>query len=243
MKNTLHTPLKILSSVCDGEGKLGCYNTFNFFMDLAAEHAGELGAGYYAMRDKRRYWVVVRTRVRFYDRPAMMESVEGETWPAAPSLVKCERFYRLSQGEKVLAEGRSEWAVQDMDTGRVVKTTECYPAGLLFREDRVCEEPFTRFKPLSGPWDEFSYTVTAMDIDTGHHMNNVMYIRMLLNTFTGEELRVMEVREIEISYRRACVEGERLVVRRALREGVCWFDVVKPDGEIAVQALLRTNGA
>lgn len=239
MKNTLRTPFKILSSVCDMEGKLGYYNTFNFFMDLAAEHAAELGSGYYAMRDMRRYWVVVRTRVRFFDRPAMMETVDGETWPAAPSLAKCNRFYRLSQGDRVLAEGCSEWAIQDMDTGRVVKSSECYPAELVFREDRVCEEPFTRFKPLREECEEFSYTVSAMDIDAGCHMNNVMYVRMLLNTFSGEALRAMEVSELEISYRRACLEGETLTIRRLFRDGAYWFDVVKPDGEIAVQALLR----
>ena len=241
MNNTLHTPVKILSSVCDMEGKLGIYNTFNFFMDLAAEHAAKLGLGYYDMLNKRRFWVVVRTRVRFYERPGMMATVDGETWPAAPSLAKCERFYRLSQGEKVLAEGRSEWAIQDMDTGRVVKSSDCYPAELAFREDRVCEEPFTRFRPLNGEIEEFAYTVGAMDIDTGHHMNNVMYIRMLLSTFAGEELRSMDITEVEISYRRACLEGERLSVRRVFREEAYWFDVVKPDGEIAVQALLRRN--
>ena len=241
MNNTLHTSLKVLSSACDMEGKLGVYNTFNFFMDLAAEHAAELNAGYYAMRDKRRYWVVVRTRVRFYSRPDMMEITEGETWPTPPAMVKCERMYRLTQGEKVFAEGRSEWAVQDMDTGRVVKSTECYPEELVLRTDKVCEEPFTRFRPLAGEWEEFSYTVTAMDTDTGCHMNNVMYIRMLLNTFSGEALRSMEIGEVEISYRRACLEGETLTIRRAFRDGAYWFDVVKPDGELAVQALMKKS--
>lgn len=241
MKNTLHTPFKILSSVCDMEGRLGVYNTLNFFMDLAAEHAAELNVGYYAMRDKRRYWVVVRTRVRFYDRPTMMEITDGETWPVPPSLAKCERMYRLSRGEKIFAEGRSEWAVQDMDTGRIMKSTECYPPELVFREDKVCEEAFTRFKPLAGETEDFSYTVTAMDIDAGCHMNNVMYIRMLLNTFSGEEVRAMEISELEISYRRACLEGEKLTVRRAFRDGAWWFDVVKEGGELAVQALLRVK--
>lgn len=236
MKNTLHTPIKILSSVCDTEGKLGIYNTFNFFMDLAAEHAAQLGLGYYAMRDRRCYWVAVRTRVHFYKRPAMMESAEGETWPTAPTLAKCERFYRLSQGGQVLAEGRTEWAIQDMDTGRVVRCADCYPPALSLREDTVCGGVFTRFRPLVGDTEEFFYTVGAMDMDVGNHMNNVMYIRMLLNTFSADTLRSMEVSGMEISYRRACVEGERLVIRRVRREDGWWFDVVKPDGEIAAQA-------
>lgn len=241
MGNTLNKEIRVLSSLCDLEGRMGVYNIFNCFMDMAAEHAEQIGVGFHAMLEQRCYWVAVRTRVKFYDRPAIMDGIEGESWPFAPSLAKNDRFYRLVKDGKVLAEGHTEWAAQNMDTGRVMRCSEYFPEGTDFRTDKVCEEPFTRFKPLAGEWEEFSYTVTAMDIDTGCHMNNVMYIRMLLNTFSGEELRAMEISELEISYRRACLEGERLTIRRAFREGACWFDVVKPDGEIAVQSLVRVK--
>jgi len=219
MGNTLNKEIRVLSSLCDLEGRMGIYNIFNCFMDMAAEHAEQIGVGFYAMLEQRCYWVAVRTRVKFYERPSIMDTVEGESWPFAPSLAKNDRFYRLVKDGKVLAEGRTEWAAQNMDTGRVMRSSEFFPAGTDFRTDKVCEEAFTRFKPLAGEWEEFSYTVTAMDIDTGCHMNNVMYIRMLLNTFSGEELRAMDIRELEISYRRACLEGEKLTVRRAFRDG------------------------
>ena len=240
MGNTLNKEIRILSSLCDLEGRMGVYNIFNCFMDMAAEHAEHIGVGFYTMLEQRCHWVAVRTRVRLYERPRIMDTIEGESWPFAPSLAKNDRFYRLVKDGKVLAEGRTEWAAQNMDTGRVMRCSEYFPEGTDFRTDKVCEEAFTRFKPLNGDCEEFFYTVSAMDIDTGCHMNNVMYIRMLLNTFSGEELRVMEISEVEISYRRACLEGEKLTIRRVFREGAYWFDVVKPDGEIAVQALLRT---
>lgn len=239
MGNTLNKEIRVLSSLCDLEGRMGIYNIFNCFMDMAAEHAEQIGVGFYTMLEQRCYWVAVRTRVKFYERPAIMETIEGESWPHAPALAKNDRFYRLEKDGKVLAEGRTEWAAQNMDTGRIMRCADYFPSGTDFREDKVCEEAFTRFKPLAGETEDFSYTVTAMDIDTGCHMNNVMYIRMLLNTFSGEELRAMEISEVEISYRRACLEGERLSIRRAFREGAYWFDVVKEDGEVAVQALLR----
>lgn len=239
MGNTLNKEIRVLSSLCDLEGRMGVYNIFNCFMDMAAEHAEQIGVGFHAMLERRCCWVAVRTRVKFYERPSIMDTIEGESWPFAPSLAKNDRFYRLGKGGKILAEGRTEWAAQNMDTGRVMRCSEYFPVGTDFRTDKVCEEAFTRFRPLTGEWEEFQYTVSAMDIDTGCHMNNVMYIRMLLNTFSGEELRAMDIREVEISYRRACLEGERLTVRRAFRDGAWWFDVVKADGELAVQALLR----
>ena len=240
MENTLRKDIAVLSSLCDLEGRMGVYNIFNTFMDMAAEHAEQIGVGYYTMLEQRCYWVAVRTRVRFYERPTIMEKIEGESWPFAPGLAKNDRFYRLWKDGKVLAEGRTEWAAQNMDTGRVMRSADYFPEGISFREDRVCDEAFTRFKPLGEECEEYFYTVSAMDIDTGCHMNNVMYIRMLLNTFTGEELRAMDISEVEISYRRACLEGERLTVRRRFEDGTWWFDVLRPDGELAVQALLRT---
>lgn len=239
MGNTLNKEICVLSSLCDLEGRMGVYNIFNCFMDMAAEHADHIGVGLYTMQKQRCYWVAVRTRVKFYDRPSIMDVIEGESWPFAPSLAKNDRFYRLKKDGKVLAEGRTEWAAQNMDTGRVMRCSEYFPEGTEFRADKVCEEPFIRFKPLDGEWESSSYTVSAMDIDTGCHMNNVMYVRMLLNTFSGAELRKMDITEMEISYRRACLEGETLSIRRAFRDGAWWFDVLKPDGELAVQALLR----
>ena len=236
---TLRKDITVLSSLCDLEGRMGVYNILNTFMDMAAEHAEHIGVGYYTMLEQRCYWVAVRTRVRFYERPAIMERIEGESWPLAPGLAKNDRCYRLARDGKVLAEGRTEWAAQNIDTGRVMRSTDYFPPDLDFRTDRVCEDPFTRFKPLNGDCEEYAYTVTAMDIDTGCHMNNVMYIRMLLNTFSGEELRAMDIQEAEISYRRACLEGETLAIRRRHSEGEWWFDVLRPDGELAVQAVLR----
>ena len=238
MEHTLKKDIDVLSSLCDLEGRMGVYNIFNCLMDMAAQHAEKIGVGYYAMLSQRCYWVAVRTRVRFYDRPSIMEKIEGESWPLAPGLAKNDRFYRLWKDGRVIAEGRTEWAAQNMDSGRVMRSTDYFPDTLDFRTDKVCEEPFTRFRPLSGEYEEHVYTVSAMDIDTGCHMNNVMYIRMLLNTFSGAELQAMDVKEVEISYRRACLEGERLTIRRSFREGKWWFDVLKADGELAVQALM-----
>lgn len=241
MENKLTKEIRVLSSLCDAQGRMGVFNIFNAFMDMAAEHADRIGVGFYAMLDKGAFWVAVRTRVRFYDRPALMDVIGGETWPAAPALAKNDRFYRLSRGGKILAEGRTEWAAQSVETGRILRCAEYFPGNISFLEEQVCPEAFTRFRPLAGDGETFFYTVAAMDIDTGHHMNNAMYIRMLLNTFSVAEQQSMDMTEMEISYRRACREGENLSICRQFRENAWWFDVIKPDGEIAAQALLRVK--
>lgn len=234
MENTLLKTIRIPSSACDMTGKLGIRNLFDCFMDLAGEHADVLGVGYIDMLRRESFWVAVRTRVRIRRMPEMGCSVTAETWPGKPGRAKSERYYRLLDGDEILAVGRTEWAAQDIGTGAIRRTDSIGWPDIETRSDRVCGEPFTRFLPLASG-ETFSYTVSSMDIDTGRHMNNVAYIRMLLATLSTEEL-APGFSEAEISYRRACFEGECLTVRRVCSDGAWSFQVERPDGEIAVQA-------
>lgn len=242
MDNFLVKDYIVSSSLCDAQGKLGIRNIFDICMDMAAEHAVALGVGYYEMLERRCYWVAVRTRVRLHERPPLGENVTVETWPGKPSLAKADRFYRLMRGDKLFAEGRTEWAAQDIDTGMIRRTDSYgYPVDLTHREEKLCAEPFTRFKIAQPAPEELAqvYTVGSMDIDVGRHMNNVAYIRMLLGTFTTAEQEEMDIAEVEISYRNACFEGEKLSIYRQ-KEGNIWrFQVEKQEGGVAVHAAIK----
>ena len=237
--------LTVLSSQCDAEGRLGIASIFDLFMDLASVHAAHLGVSYYDMLDRRCYWVAVRTRVRIYHRPRLGEAFAAETWPGKPGLAKSDRYYRLICGGEAAVEGRTEWAAQDIDTGAVRRTDSFgFPMELGFRSDRVCAEPFTRFRDFDAGETEpvRIYAVDPLDIDMGKHMNNVAYVRMLLGTFSAKELEEMRVSEVEISYRRACFEGEALKIYRRCENGARLFQVCRPDGETAIHAVIRGSG-
>lgn len=233
----------IMTSLCDARGLLGIKNIFDIFMDMASEHAARLGVGYYDMLERRCFWIAVRTRVKLYGRPRLGDTLRAETWPGKPGLAKSDRFYRILRDGAVMAEGRTEWAVQDIDTGAVRRTDSYgFPMELGFRDERVCEAPFRRFRAgQTAPEYCCAYTVGSQDIDVGHHMNNVAYVRMLLGTFTTAELAAMDVTEAEISYRLACFEGEELAIERRREADGFRFDVLRPDGQTAAQAMLVTG--
>ncbi len=235
MENELIKRYTVPASACDAEGLLSIPGVFDCFMDLAAEHAAQLGVGFSDMAGRGCYWIAVRTRVRFLRRPRMGETVRAETWPGAPGLAKSDRFYRITKGDELLAEGRTEWAAQDTDTGAIRRTDSYGWPKIETRSDRVCGEPYTRFTPLTDG-EVFTRTVRSTDIDTGRHMNNVAYIRMLLGTFSTEELAVMDIRGLEASYRSACLEGEALTILRSRSEQGWELQVNRPDGTPALRA-------
>ena len=241
MQNFLEKEEVLLTSKLDARGKLKLAGLFDLFMDLAAEHAQYIGVGYEQMLAHRAFWLAVRTRVRLYKTPGLQDRVRIRTWPGTPEHVKCNRFYTMTMDGETLAEGRTEWAAQDIDTGRVLKTDAFgYPLDMTPLPEKVCAEPFTRFREKPEPEDLLThYTVGSRDIDTGRHMNNVAYVRMLMGTFSVAELESMDIAEAEIAYSAACREGEELsIYRRRDGEGF-HFLVQKPDGATATQMVLR----
>ena len=242
-ENIFETAFAVQSSQVNAQGRMSVAGMFDLFMDMASSHAEKLGVGYDGMRARHAYWVAVRTRVRVYERPRLTETVTARTWPGKPGAIKCDRFYTIARGDTVLAEGRTEWVGQNTDTGRVMKVGDFnYPLTMEHRTEKVCQEPFTRFREQPDPENLcLTYTVGSRDIDMGRHMNNVAYIRMLLGTFTVAELEAMDIAEVEISYAMACREGETLSVYRRRDEEGWRFLAQKTDGTTAVQMAIRVK--
>lgn len=233
--------LRVGASMCDFSGRLGLANTFALFQDVASEHAEAIGVGFAAMRARDSFWLTVRTRVHFYERPELMLPVEASTWAHAPGATRCDRFYRLTTGEKLLAEGRTEWCVYDIVKNAVRPTAEAgFDPGIAFCEDTVLGAPYARFRHDFADADcACKHVVQPSDVDLGRHMNNVAYLRMLTDSFRVEEQALMDVEEMEILFCLPCFEGEVLEVMRRETGYGYEFGVRRPDGRYAALAQLR----
>ena len=205
----------VLPSLCDFEGRLSVPAAFGLFMDAATEHAEKLGFGMSALMPRGLFWLTVRSKVRFYRRPAMTEKVTVTTWPETPERSRCNRGYAIEQGGNVLVEGRTEWMVMDLNRNRLVPTDTVLPGDLDISERRVLNDPFLRLsEDFSDAEDLGTFTVRSTDIDVGGHMNNAAYIRALAAAFTSGEWRDLNIRELEASYRTPCFEGETLKIQK-----------------------------
>ena len=232
----------ITPGICDASGRLGCADTFRLFQDVASEHAERMGLGGVAMQKQHAFWMTVRTRVHFYKRPRMMQETTLSTWPMAPGKMRCDRCYRLSDGEKLLAEGRTEWCVYDTEVSAVRSTEGLFDPETTFSGELLLPAPYARFRHDFADGDRVAgHVVRPGDVDVGQHMNNVAYLRMLSDSFSVEEMARMNVREMEILFCMPCFEGEALDVMRRRTDCGYEFGVRRPDGRYAALALMRTE--
>jgi acyl-ACP thioesterase len=220
MENTRKEKLLIPASRCDHTARLSVPDTFALFMDMATDHANDLGIGMADLSPRHLFWLTVKTKVRFLRRPAMSEPVEAETWPEPAERIRCSRDYRLRTGEEVLALGKTEWTVVNTETGKLHPTGEIYPAGVEMRTDTVWPEPFARLRDDFDGVDVFArHTVCSTDIDIGGHMNNVAYVRALAGAFSTAGWDALDAGELEIHFKASCYEGDVIEMQQRRTDG------------------------
>lgn len=235
----------VATSRCDAEGKLSVTQIFNMFQDMAAEHAQYLGIGGANMFARGIFWLTIRTRIRVYKRPYLMDApVVIQTWLGEykDTDLRTDRYYRMLCKGEVVAEGRTEWGVLSLEKKSIVRVGESGMPKVELYPDKVLTEPFRRFrtKPEEGEL-LFDYTVNMGDIDVGMHMNNCAYPRSVMNTFTVAEMKEHPVTEMEVCYRNACYEGEKLTIARRKTEEGWQFVIRKEDGSEASMGVILTR--
>ena len=236
MEQVYTRDLLIPPSACDFDGRLSYPGAFSVFMDLATEHAELLGVGLAAMRAKSRFWLTVKTRIVYYDRPRISEAVQLLTWPEKPGPLRFNRSYEMRRDGELLVAGRTEWAVLDTETGALARSTDVLPEGLEYVRGSALDSGYARvpehFEEIA-PFCE--YRVRATDIDVGGHMNNAAYPRALFSALSSGEIRAQARRSVDLIFRAPCFEGDTLRFYRNSRDGGTDYRMAR-DGETVLLA-------
>ena len=191
---------------------------------MASEHSVEIGIGMNAMAEKGLIWLAVKSKMIIHRRPDIFSHVTATTWPAVPGRIRCDRLYTLKQGDELLIEGKTEWAMYEPATGKLRKMENGYPDDLVPWPEIVCEGNYARIKDDFDGCEEIDrYRVRSTDLDTSHHMNNVEYIKVVLGALSAKQLDQMDIAEMEIAYKNQCYEGENLSVK--YKPGDNGFDI------------------
>lgn len=201
-------------SRCEARGVQSADNTFDLFIDIAGEHAAELKIGATDLMKRGLFWIVAKTKIRFYEHPRLYDKVIASTWPETGADYRCYRGYTIEKNGKVIVAGRQQWAIVDGKTKKPVNVADILPDTVEYLSDRAIEGDFNR---ITGefPKEPFAvYKVKSTDIDFVGHMNNVAYIRALESLYTCKEWAALDPYEIEISYAAPCYEGDELLFKK-----------------------------
>ena len=228
----------IVPSLADHNGLLSIPGAFRLFQDIASAHSEELGTGYGDLLKRDLFWLTVKTKLLFRERPKMGQSITLRSWPEAPQKLRCCRSYELECGGEVLIAGRSEWAILNFVQQKLYSPQNIYPEELEFRPDPAVTEPFARIPEQFSEFEPYgSYIVPSTDIDIGNHMNNVAYVTALAGSFSTEEWDRLPKHTVDILFRASCYEGDRLAFSRKETDRGVQVRLARGDETVMLAAL------
>jgi len=234
--------ITVTPDYCDAAAQLSPLAAFIIFQGIAAQHAELIGVGGAAMAKRGEFWLTVHTRVDFLQRAGLMDELTAATWPEPcdGKAVRCYRSYSLRRGDALLALGRTQWAVLGPEKKLMQFAQTGFPADFPFSDRTGITDHPTRFADdLTQAELVRGYTVRPTDIDFGRHMNNVAYVRVLLDCFSAAELASGRIASMEVHYAAPCLEGEELGVYCRREESGCRLAIKKADGKAAVLAAVK----
>lgn len=210
--NILKRELMAKPSECNAAQELPLPLLVSQMIDIATDHANELGIGFLELGPKGLGWVLSRLSVEMARWPVNGETYFLSTWIESYNAHYSERCFSVeSVNGEMLGYGRTIWMIIDLATHKSVGT-----AGTVVPPEMMpafpCPIPrMSRHKNFT-PAKISEYTFQYCDLDYYRHVNTVRYVSLLLNRFTLEEMDASILSRFDIAFAHEAKYAQKAVI-------------------------------
>ena len=167
------------------------------------------------------FWVFTKTKIHFNRHPAWREKIKASTFPINNGALRAHINTVLvdSEGKEVVTANQ-EACVLDFERHRPMKLTD-----LNFPKEGFPNPIFTKsFERFPSDYTdgeyEYEFKVRSQQIDLSHHLNNIEYIKLGLNTYPESMHLIREISDLEMHYLGETKEGQVLrIYKKSTSEG------------------------
>jgi len=185
------------------DNKLNLASLFNYFQDIASEHAEILGFGRDDLMKLNHFWVLSRMYAEIALFPSWGESIIVTSYPNGTDKLFALRNYEVHYPDgKPIALVTSSWLILDYSSRRIQRPE----AALSYlNRDLKMQESLLRYAEkleITGTDTRNSepFKVKISDLDSNLHTNNVKYLQWIADTYTLDFVKRHTVFSTEINY-------------------------------------------
>lgn len=191
----------------DQQFHLSITGALRLMQEAAAIHSDSLGYSFRTVAQTRVHWLVVGWRVRMIRNACWNETLYVDTWPRTISRVTSERDFSIkNEAGETVCIATSNWILVSSETGRATRVTPQIAAAY-----PLTPEPVFGDEPQIPDLEEGRLTyvgkVLRRDLDTNHHVNNLIYLDYARQALP-EEIYDRPFREMTVKYSRQLLLGD-----------------------------------
>ncbi|MGD0582638.1 MAG: acyl-ACP thioesterase domain-containing protein [Bacteroidales bacterium] len=197
-------------------GQLSPHSLFNYLQDIASEHAESLRFGKDDLLKENRFWVLSRIAAQIIKWPGWEETLIVKTWPRGTDKVFALRDFEVKYPDgRIVALASSSWLVLDRTTRRVQRPDSVlssfnggFPLNSSLGRNALKLEPVTEDLITSPP-----FRVRSSDLDINFHVNNVIYLQWITDSYDPEFRMKHQPVFVEINYLAESRHNNEIVIR------------------------------
>lgn len=185
------------------DGRLNLHALFNYFQDIASDHAVKLGYGRDDLLKQNHFWVLSRIYAEIDALPHWEEKIRLTSWPRGTDRLFALRDFEMkSVSGQILAIATSSWLIIDRDSKRIqrpdsnlsrLNSSPGEGKGILRNAGKI-ETALPG--GLAGP----PFRVKISDLDVNLHTNNTSYLLWVTNTYDLDFMLQNIPLSVEINY-------------------------------------------
>ncbi len=186
----------------------------NFLQEIAGMHADALHWSIVDLLKNDQSWVLLRLKIKIYKYPKWLDEVVIETWPVGIDGLFCIRDFRVySTSGELLMIASSTWIIINFKNKRPVR-----PSTILSFEDFVPDSVFnSNLQKLQVDISNATTKETQVqysDLDLNQHVNNVKYVKWILDSCDLDFIKDHIIDSIEINFLKEAKYNDSIVVHR-----------------------------
>lgn len=215
MENYYSRRLRVSAAYTDRRNEMGLYHAALLLQDGMTELFQMYECdGIRLSKTHGALWAVARSKIHYDTVPQWMDEICLKAFPVkiTPVTVHVNFLVETPEGQPLIRCSQELCAidVKDHSFRRIDSTPFPRDMALL---PPVLDTPYCRKKLALGPEHlACSHRIRTMDTDMNGHMNNVCYIRLLLDALPSSFWDSHRIREFDIQYVSEGMEGEELQV-------------------------------
>jgi acyl-ACP thioesterase len=182
--------------------------------ETAVNHAEARNFGYELMIKQNIAWVLTRQVIKLYEIPRLNQKITVETWANGTTKTMAIRDFNILNKEKVsIGIARTSWMILDIIRRRPILLTKEILDNIPTIPNRLSESLELEKIPVSDLHsdDGLEFKVVYSDLDMNHHVNNINYLKWVLDEFDLEFRNRYRVSTIETNYLAEALYGDILV--------------------------------
>ncbi len=185
----------------DFKSRLNIFSLFNYFQEIAWEHAGILHFGLEDLSKRNLFWVLSRVRVEIERLPLWNEKIKLVTYPRGIDGLFALRDYEIydSNNNRIISAS-SSWLILSSENRRPVRLTDL-DLPFLPNDRKALPTNASKIEAVAGSLiNTDALTVKPSDFDVNYHVNNSRYIEWAIDTFSFEHHKIQELKIVEVNF-------------------------------------------